>query len=60
LIHRSLATNLKRFLDQGGHKTGQWVRQNQPLEVLFEDNALQFFNINSLDELRQFQQQYKD
>lgn len=54
LIHRSLSADLKTFLDEGGHKTGQWIRQNNPVEVLFNDSALQFFNINSPDDLQQF------
>lgn len=57
LIHRSLAANLKEFLDEGHHKTGQWIRQNNPVEVMFKDNALQFFNINSPDDLEQFHAQ---
>jgi molybdenum cofactor guanylyltransferase len=54
LIHHSLAESLKTFLDNDGHKTGQWIRQQNPLEVIFEDNDAQFFNINSLEELQTF------
>lgn len=55
LIHSSLADKLKAFIDEGGHKTGQWIKQNNPVEVMFKDNALQFFNINSPDDLQHFQ-----
>lgn len=54
LIHRSLADNLKTFLDNDGHKTGLWIRQQQPLEVVFDNNDLQFTNINTLAELQHF------
>lgn len=59
LIHRSLADNLKSFLDGDGHKTGQWIRQNDPLEVQFTDSTLQFFNINSPDDLQQLSAKLK-
>ena len=57
LIHRSLEDDLKNFLDQGGHKTGQWIRQQHPVEVKFDNDALQFFNINSPEDLVNFSQQ---
>jgi molybdopterin-guanine dinucleotide biosynthesis protein A len=54
LIHRSLADSLKNFLDNNGHKTGLWIRQQQPLEVVFNDNDAQFININTPEELQNF------
>ena len=54
LIHRSLAENLKTFLDNDEHKTGLWIRQQQPLEVVFKDNSRQFININTPAELQDF------
>ncbi|MEJ2141521.1 MAG: molybdenum cofactor guanylyltransferase MobA [Gammaproteobacteria bacterium] len=54
LIHRSLADNLKNFLDSDGHKTGLWIRQQKPLEVVFADGDRQFININTLAELQDF------
>lgn len=54
LIHRSLADSLKSFLDNDGHKTGLWIRQQDPLEVVFDDHELQFTNINTPDELKNF------
>lgn len=57
LIHRSLSFSLKNFLDSGSHKTGLWIRQQHPLEVVFDEDELQFININTLDELQDFLQQ---
>lgn len=54
LIHCSLADSLKTFLDKDGHKTGYWIRQQDPLEVVFDDNELQFTNLNTPDELKRF------
>ena len=54
LLHRSLADSLKTFLDIDEHKTGLWVRQQDPLQVVFQDNNSQFININTPDELTQF------
>ena len=54
LIHRSLSESLKNFLDNNGRKTGLWIRQQQPLEVVFKDNDAQFININTLEELQHF------
>ena len=54
LIHRSLVDSLKTFLDSDEHKTGLWVRQQHPLQVVFQDNNSQFININTPDELTQF------
>ena len=54
LIHRSLSGSLKDFLDKGNHKTGLWIRQQNPLQVVFDDNEFQFTNINTPDELQSF------
>ena len=35
----------------------QWIRQQQPVEVLFNNDTLQFFNINSPEDLIDFNQQ---
>lgn len=54
LLHRSLAASLKAFLDNNEHKTGLWIRQQDPLVVVFADNDRQFININTPAELQQF------
>lgn len=54
LIHRSLSDSLKNFLDTNNYKTGLWIRQQKPLEVVFNDNDSLFININTPDELQRF------
>lgn len=57
LIHRDLLEDLQRYLDQGGRKLGYWLRQQQPAVVDFSDQPQSFINLNSSEQLDQFQQQ---
>lgn len=53
LLHRSLAASLKQFLDSGGHKTSQWIRQQPHIEVIFPADRQQFSNINTPEQLQE-------
>jgi molybdopterin-guanine dinucleotide biosynthesis protein A len=59
LIHRSLANDLEQYIENGGRKTGAWLRQNQAVEVDFSDQKQAFTNINTPEELEQIQAQIK-
>ena len=47
LLHHSLAANLQQYLEQGGRKTSEWLRQHNPALADYSDNPDAFFNINS-------------
>ena len=51
LLHKSLANNLQQYLEQGGRKTGEWLRQHNPALADYSDNPDAFININSPAEL---------
>ena len=51
LLHQSLANNLQQYLEQGGRKTGEWLRQHNPALADYSDNPDAFININSPAEL---------
>ena len=56
LLHRSLAPSLADFLQQGGHKIGQWAQEQGRILCPFDqatDHPLRsFVNINTLAELQ--------
>ena len=54
LMKASLLPHLTAFLQEGGRKIGAWYRSLDFVEVVFPDEAA-FRNINTLDELRQFE-----
>ena len=54
LMKSSLLPSLNEFLSHGGRKVDAWFKELRVTEVLFEDNA-SFRNINTLDDLRQFE-----
>ena len=53
LVRRSVAENLRAFLASGGRKIDAWYASLKVVEVLFDDEADAFRNINTLDELGQ-------
>ena len=53
LVRRSVAENLRAFLASGGRKIDGWYASLKVVEVLFDDEADAFRNINTLDELGQ-------
>ncbi|WOB06318.1 molybdenum cofactor guanylyltransferase MobA [Piscinibacter gummiphilus] len=50
LMRRSLAADLRRYLESGERKVGRWMAQLRRAEVTFDDPAA-FFNINTPDDL---------
>ncbi len=55
LIHQSLETNLKYFLDNNGRKLGQWLSENNTVLVDFSEQTRAFININTEEDLQQIQ-----
>ena len=54
LLRTSLAGSLNAFLTAGGRKVDAWTAQHRTITVAFDqpqDDALAFFNANTLDEL---------
>lgn len=51
LVHASLQTNLRAFVEAGGSRVREWMQRHSCLEVAFEDEAA-FANLNTLDDLR--------
>ena len=55
LLHCSLADNLEQYLASGERKTGNWIQQQQAINVDFSDQKQAFSNINTPEELEQMQ-----
>jgi molybdenum cofactor guanylyltransferase len=55
LVRESLASHLERFLESGGRKIDAWYASLKVVEVPFDDQAAAFSNINTRDELAQFE-----
>lgn len=55
LMKASVLPSLTAFLQEGGRKIDKWYRSLRYVEVLFDD-ADAFRNINTVDELRRFEQ----
>jgi molybdopterin-guanine dinucleotide biosynthesis protein A len=51
LVRRDLVDHLERFLRGGGRKIDAWYGALRTVEVLFDDEADAFRNINTLEEL---------
>jgi molybdopterin-guanine dinucleotide biosynthesis protein A len=51
LVKRDLVTNLENFLASGGRKIDAWYGSLKFVEVLFDDEADAFRNINTREEL---------
>lgn len=56
LCERGLAQNLAAFLQGGGRKIDAWHASLGAAEVAFDDEAEAFSNINTPEELREFEQ----
>lgn len=55
LCRKSVLPGLTRFLAAGGRKIDAWYASLNAIEVLFDDNAGAFSNINTEDELQAFE-----
>jgi molybdopterin-guanine dinucleotide biosynthesis protein A len=55
LCRRSLLPHLSEFLEQGGRKFDAWYATLKVIEVAFDEEAHQFANINTMDELAKFE-----
>lgn len=55
LVRREVLDNLTRFLESGGRKIDAWYSALRVVEVAFDDEADGFANINTLEELNQFE-----
>ena len=56
LLHQSLTGSLQTYLQQGGRKTGEWLRQQEPALADYVDNPDAFININTPEDLAQAEQ----
>jgi molybdenum cofactor guanylyltransferase len=54
LTHKSVLPGLTAFLESGGRKIDAWYAALKVVEVRFDDEAEAFSNINTVDELRDF------
>ena len=59
LLHTSLSESLQHYLQQGGRKTGEWLRQQQPALADYSDNPDAFININTPEDLAQAEQRLR-
>jgi molybdopterin-guanine dinucleotide biosynthesis protein A len=55
LCHKSVLPGLTAFLESGGRKIDAWYAALKVAEVLFDDEAEAFSNINTVEELRTFE-----
>jgi len=60
LIHKSLATSLQDFLQQGERKARVWMQQQEHTVIDFSDQASTFININTEDELQNAEQHFEE
>lgn len=58
LIHKSLASDLKMFLQQGERKARVWMQQQPHTIVDFSNQANAFININTEEELKNAEKHY--
>ncbi len=56
LCDRTLARHLADFLDSGGRKIDAWYAHLDVIEVAFDDEVEAFSNINTPEDLREFEQ----
>jgi molybdenum cofactor guanylyltransferase len=56
LLHQSLTESLQHYLQQGGRKTGEWLRQQEPALADYSDKPDAFININTPEDLEQAEQ----
>ena len=55
LCRKSVLPGLTTFLESGGRKIDAWYAALKVTEVLFDDDAEAFSNINTAEELRAFE-----
>lgn len=60
LIHKSLESSLKTFLEKGERKTRVWMQQQPHIIVDFSDQPNAFININTEDELKNAEKHLKE
>ena len=60
LIHKSLASSLKTFLEQGERKARVWMQQQEHTIVDFSDQIDTFININTQNELENAEKHFKE
>ena len=60
LIHKSLTSSLKEFLQQGERKARLWMQQQEHAIVDFSDQADAFININTQDDLNNAEKHFKE
>ena len=56
LVKTSLAPHLQSFLESGQRKIDKWTTTLKIVEVQFDDEEAAFSNINTIDELKSFEQ----
>ncbi len=56
LVKTSLAPHLQTFLESGQRKIDKWYATLKIVEVQFDDEEAAFSNINTIDELKSFEQ----
>ena len=59
LLHQSLTESLQHYLQQGGRKTGEWLRQQEPALADYSDKPNAFININSPEDLELAEQRLR-
>ena len=60
LLHRNLADSIEQYLASGERKTGNWMHQQQAINVDFSDQKEAFANINTPDEQEHIQHLIKN
>lgn len=60
LIHKSLATSLESFLQQGERKARVWMQQQTHTIIDFSDQPNSFININTDDELQKAEKHFEE
>ena len=56
LVKTSLASHLQVFLESGQRKIDKWYATLRVVEVAFDDEEAAFSNINTVEELKSFEQ----
>lgn len=59
LLHRSLAADLRDYLDAGNRRVEDWLRRHAPAIADFSDQPEAFVNLNTLDECRRLEEKMK-
>ena len=60
LVHKSLTSSLKEFLQQGERKARVWMQQQEHTIVDFSDQADAFININTENDLKIAEKHFKE